>query len=64
MDVNQKKQVIEGLELVTVEKFVVPKDELKKFYLQEAVMHYKVMPVRRILNSKCFAFYNMICKKR
>lgn len=39
MDVNEKKQAIEGLELVTVEKFVVPKDELKKFYLQEAVMH-------------------------
>lgn len=39
MDVNQERQPIEGLKLVPVDKFVVPQDELKKFYLQEAVMH-------------------------
>lgn len=40
MEVNQKRTPVEGLEMVSVTKFVIPQDELKKFYLQEAVVYY------------------------
>lgn len=40
MEVNQKATPVEGLEMVSVTKFVIPQDELKKFYLQEAVVYY------------------------